>query len=107
MTTRKARREREREAALLANTTEAGRKRWKVYLGVALILVGLVVATVIWLGFITEEDFNKWVILVGVVTTAIFGLAGNVLALLNPEKITPPPREEVIHRETGIPPSEQ
>ena len=91
---------------LLENTTEDGRKRWKIYLAIFLILAGIAVATLITIGIIDQEQFDAWVVQVGITVTALFGLAGALLALLNPEKNYTPPKE-VVHRETGVPPSEQ
>ena len=74
------------ERKLLDNVTREGKKRWYFYATLAAILLGIIVATVIWLGFITEEDFDRWVLLVGVTIPAFIGILGNVRALLHPEK---------------------
>ena len=71
---------------ILNNVTKEGKKRWYFYATLAAILLGIIVATVIWLGFISEEDFDRWVLLVGVTIPAFIGILGNVRALLNPEK---------------------
>ena len=86
---------------LLDNATVGGRKRWKIYLAIFLILAGIVVATLITIGIIGQEQFDAWVVQVGITVTALFGLAGTLLALLNPEKRQdrdplPGPRDHVM-----------
>ena len=71
---------------LLENTTVGGRKRWKVYLALFIILAGIAVATLISIGVISQDQVDAWVVQVGITVTALFGLAGTLLALLNPEK---------------------
>ena len=84
---------------LLDNATEGGRKRWKVYLALFIILAGIVVATLISIGVITQDQVDAWVVQVGITVTALFGLAGTLLALLHPEKRADPlpgPRDHVM-----------
>ena len=71
---------------ILNNATEEGKKRWYFYATLTAILLAIIVATVIWLGFITEEDFDRWVLLVGITIPAFIGLLGQIRALLHPEK---------------------
>lgn len=75
---------------ILHNATPEGKKRWYFYATLAAILAAVIVATIIWLGFITEEDFNRWVLLVGITVPAAIGLLGQFRALLHPEKHTEP-----------------
>lgn len=91
---------------LLENVTHDGKKRWKVYLALFIILTGIAVATLISLEILTQDQVDAWVVQVGVTVTALFGLAGTLLAMLNPEKNYTPP-EVPSEWETGVPPSEQ
>ena len=84
---------------ILNNVTKEGKKRWYFYATLAAILLGIIVATVIWLGFISEEDFDRWVLLVGVTIPAFIGILGNVRALLNPEKDRDAPQTGVTNRD--------
>lgn len=81
---------------LLDNVTHEGKKRWTFYLTLAVILAGIIVATIIWLGFISEEDFDRWIVLVAAVVPALLGLLGNIRALLHPEK-----RHYPVERDPG------
>lgn len=83
---------------LLENTTEGGRKRWKVYLALFIILAGIAVATLISIGIISQEQVDAWVVQVGITVTALFGLAGTLLALLNPEKRQDAPQTGITDR---------
>lgn len=78
---------------LTENVTPEGYKRWKFYVAVAVVLAGLLIATLITVGVIEQEQFDAWVVAVGVSITALIGLAGTIRALLNPEK-----------RDTGVAP---
>ena len=84
---------------VLENATPGGKRRWYFYATLAAILLGIIVATVIWLGFISEEDFDRWVLLVGITIPAFIGLLGQIRALLHPEKRNEPTHAGISDRD--------
>lgn len=78
-----------RKEKLLENTTQGGRSRWKVYLGVAVVLAGIAIATLISLGMLSQDDVEAWIMQVVVTVTALVGLIGTLLAMFHPEKKRP------------------
>lgn len=75
---------------LTENVTPEGYKRWKFYFAIAIVLAGVVVGTLITLGFIQQEQVDAWVVAVVASITGLLGLAGTIRALLNPEKRSEP-----------------
>lgn len=71
---------------LTENVTEGGRKRWRIYLLLFLVLAGVIVATLISFNVISQDQFDAWVVQVGITVPALLGMGGTLLALLNPEK---------------------
>lgn len=68
-----------------AKATEAGKKRFIQYAVGLAILAGLIIATLIVVGVMSKEQFDSWVLMVGVTVPALIGIVNSLLAMFNIE----------------------
>lgn len=74
---------------------QSNKNRWGVYVGLGIIFAAVIVATLVEVGWLTDEQIDSWVTRVGLLVVAFFGLAQSVLAAVNTDKTEPvdPPAE--------------
>lgn len=66
--------------------TSQGVKRFWTYALAIAVLLGIVAATLIAFGYMSEEQFKGWVVMIGVTVPAMVGIVTSIMALFNVEK---------------------
>ena len=80
---------------------QSNKNRWGIYVGLGIIFAAVIVATLVEVGWLTDEQIDSWVTRVGLLVVAFFGLAQSVLAAVNTdttEPVDPPAPAEQLGR---------
>lgn len=65
---------------------KSGNKRYLTYVGVGVVMVAGIVATLIQVGLFTIEDAKDWATLVVTLVVAIVGLGQSILSAMNTDR---------------------
>lgn len=65
---------------------KSGNRRYLTYVGVGVVMLAAIVATLITMGMFTIEDVNQWIALVVTLVVAIVGLGQSILSALNTDR---------------------